>query len=85
MSAINETIKLLPPELRREVADFVEFLAQKHLRRKSKISHSKEKILKLAGAWKDMNESDFQSFINDIYERREKSFTRRLTFEKSIN
>jgi hypothetical protein len=77
MAAIYETIKMLPPEARQTVADFVEFIAQKYLRKQSKISHSKNEILSFAGAWKDMNENDFQNFINDVYERREKSFKRR--------
>jgi hypothetical protein len=77
MAAINETIKMLPPEARQTVADFVEFIAQKYLKKQSKINHSKNEILNFAGAWRDMNENDFQDFINDVYERREKSFKRR--------
>ena len=77
MAAINETIKMLPPEARQTVADFVEFIAQKYLKKQPKTNHSKNEILSFAGAWKDMNENDFQNFINDVYERREKSFKRR--------
>jgi hypothetical protein len=77
MTVINETLKLLPPEAIQEVADFAEFLAQKYFKKQTKINSAKKKILNLAGAWKDMNDNDFQTFINDVYERREKSFTRR--------
>jgi hypothetical protein len=74
MTAINETLKMLPPDARQEVVDFVEFIAQKYLKNKSKSNNSKEVILKLAGAWKDMNEKDYQDLINEVYERRQKLF-----------
>ena len=78
MTTINETLKMLPPEAKQEVVDFAEFIAQKYIKNRCKVYHPKERILKLAGAWKDMHESDFQDFIADIYERREKSFKTRL-------
>jgi len=74
MAAINETIKMLPPDARQEVVDFVEFIAQKYLKNKSKNNNSKEVILNFAGAWKDMNEKDYQDLINEVYERRQKLF-----------
>ena len=74
MTAINETLKMLPPKARQEVVDFVEFIAQKYLKNKSKSNNSKEVILNLAGAWKDMNEKDYQYLINEVYERRQKLF-----------
>ncbi|NIM12450.1 MAG: DUF2281 domain-containing protein [Candidatus Aminicenantes bacterium] len=77
MAAINETFELLPPEAKQEVIDFAEFLAQKYLKKQPGNNHSKEEILNFAGTWKDMNESDFQSLIREIYERRKKSFTKR--------
>jgi hypothetical protein len=77
MTAINETFKLLPPEAKQEVVDFVEFIARKYLKKKPKVTHPKKEILSFAGSWKDLDENDFQSLISDIYERREKSFTRR--------
>jgi hypothetical protein len=43
MIAINETLKSLPPEAKQEVVDFVEFIAQKYLKKQSKINHSKKK------------------------------------------
>ena len=36
-----------------------------------------KEILRFSGSWKDMDESDFESLICDIFERREKSFIRR--------
>jgi hypothetical protein len=77
MTTLNETMKLLTPELRQEVFDFAKYLVRKHSKRKSKIGNSKERIMKLAGAWKDMDEKDFQHFLDDIYGRREKSFSGR--------
>jgi hypothetical protein len=77
MGTINETLKSLPPEAKQVVAEFVEFLAQKYLKKKPKIVSSKEKILNFAGVWKDMDENDFQDFLSDVYGRREKSFKRR--------
>jgi len=76
MIAINETLRLLPPEAKQEVFDFVEFLAQKYLKKQSTSDRAK-RILSFAGSWKDMNENDFQGLENEIYERREKSFSRR--------
>lgn len=76
MIALNETLKLLPPEAKQEVFDFVEFLALKYLKKQSTSDRSK-KILSFAGSWKDMSENDFQSLTEEIYERREKMFSRR--------
>lgn len=77
MAAINETLKMLPPEARREVTDFIEFLAQKYLKKKDKTNNSRNRILSFAGAWKDMDEKDFQGFISDVYKRRKISFKER--------
>jgi hypothetical protein len=77
MGTINETLKSLPPEAKQVVAEFVEFLAQKYLKKQPKIVSSKEKILKFAGVWKDMDESDFQGFFSDVYERRKNTFKKR--------
>ena len=77
MAAINETFKMLPPEARREVTDFIEFLVQKYLKKKDKTNNSGKRILRFAGAWKDMDDKDFQDFIGDVYKRREKSFKKR--------
>jgi hypothetical protein len=77
MITIDETLKMLPPEAKQEVVDFAEFVAKKYIKSKRKVYHPKERILQLAGAWKDMHENDFQDFISGIYERREKSFKRR--------
>ena len=77
MATINETLRMLPPEAKREVADFAEFLAQKYLKKRVNTTSPKERILSFAGAWKDMNEEDFQNFIDEVYERRERSFARR--------
>jgi cell division GTPase FtsZ len=74
MAAINETIKMLPPDARQEVVDFVEFMAQKYLKNPSKSNNSKGVILNFAGAWKDMTEKDYQDLINEVYERRQKLF-----------
>lgn len=77
MTTINETLRMLPPEARRQVVDFVEFIAQKYLKKKVRDNRSREKILKFAGAWKDMREEDYKGFIDDIYDRRKRSFSRR--------
>ncbi|MCU0285693.1 MAG: DUF2281 domain-containing protein [Acidobacteria bacterium] len=57
MMAINETLKLLPPEAKQEVFDFVEFIALKYLKKKS-IDNRSKKILSFAGSWKDMDENE---------------------------
>lgn len=77
MTAINETLKWLPPEAKQEVVDFVEFIARKYHKKKSRTNRPKNEVLSFAGSWQDMDESDFESLISDIYERRERSFTRR--------
>ena len=81
MTALNETFKtieLLPPEVRQEVLDYVEFLAQKYLGKQCPATVStKSKILDFAGAWKDMPEDDFDSLVNDVYERRKGAFKNR--------
>lgn len=74
MATINETLRMLPPEARREVTDFVEFIAQKYLKKPSRARSSRDKILKFAGAWKDMNENDYQSFIHESSDRRHQGF-----------
>lgn len=82
MIAINETLRLLPPEAKQEVMDFVEFISQKYLKkkaksRKSRVGYHEKEVMNFAGSWKDMGESDFQGLISDIYERRKHSFSRR--------
>ncbi len=73
---INETLKMLPPEAKKEVADFVEFIAQKYLKKKSKTNQAKRKLLNFAGTWKDMDEEDYQNFISEVYERRQRAFAK---------
>lgn len=77
MLTINETLKMLPPEAKKEVADFVEFIAQKYLKRKAKSNPAKRKLLKFAGTWKDMDEEDYNNFISEVYERRQRAFAQR--------
>ena len=66
MTAITDTMKQLPPEALLQLQDFAEFLAGKY-----------KKILSFAGAWKDMDETDFNSLMDDVYKRRENSFSSR--------
>lgn len=73
MIAIDETLNGLPPQARQQVLDFVEFLAGKYLNKQTMPSPPGKKILDYAGAWEDMEESEYQGFINDIYQRRENS------------
>jgi hypothetical protein len=77
MATIIDTFKMLPPEAQREVSDFIEFIANKYLRKKNAEKCRKEEILKFSGSWKDMDEEDFQDFLNDVQERRESFFSRR--------
>lgn len=77
MIAINETLKVLPPEAKQEVFDFVEFIAQKYLNKQSKTEARRKDILSFSGSWKGMKEKDYQSFLSDVYKRREKSSRRR--------
>jgi len=77
MNTINETFDMLPPEARKEVVDFIEFIAQKYQKKHIKQTTQKERILNFAGVWKDMDEDDFQNLVNEVYERRERAFTRR--------
>ena len=45
---------------------------------KTKSSLTKrERILALAGSWKDWDDEDFNNFIKEIYDRRSKSFGRK--------
>jgi len=68
---------MLPPEAQREVSDFIEFIAGKYLKKKAGEVCAKEKILKFSGSWKDMDEEDFQDFLNVVHERRRNFFSRR--------
>lgn len=77
MNTINETFDMLPPEARKEVVDFIEFIAQKYQKKRIKRTTQKERILNFAGVWKDMDEDDFQNLVNEVYERRQRAFTRR--------
>jgi hypothetical protein len=76
MTTINETFDMLPPEARKEVVDFIEFIARKYLKKRTKRTTSKERILNFAGVWKDMDEGDYQNFVNEVYQRRERAFMR---------
>lgn len=49
MDVLGERIRELPPELRREVEDFVEFLHEKRLKR-----HRRRPEFRWAGALKDL-------------------------------
>lgn len=40
-----------------------------------------EKIIQLAGSWKDMSEDDFNEFLSDITRRRKKAFSSRRNRE----
>ncbi len=51
MKSLEEMVKELPPDLRQEVQDFVEFLQEKKARRKQK-----KLRLSWAGALKDLRE-----------------------------
>ncbi len=72
MTVITETLKLLPPHAKKELADFAEFLAQKYLKSKIK-NNKKQKVVDFAGCWENMNEGDYTSMLNEIYDRREKA------------
>ena len=75
---MDQTLRVLPIQARQEAMDFVEFLAQKYVQKQSQVPVSlAQKILSYAGAWKDMDEADYQSLMTEITERREKSSTRR--------
>ena len=43
------------------------------------------KILKLAGSWKDMPEEDFNEFLEDVVTRRKNAFSLRKNRETSTN
>ena len=82
MTTIDETLNMLPPQARQEVVDFVEFISQKYLKKKTKTKksrtmQSKKEVLNFAGSWEDMDERDFQSLVGDICERRRDSFSGR--------
>lgn len=49
MDILGERIRELPPELRREVEDFIEFLLEKRLKR-----HRRRPEFRWAGALKDL-------------------------------
>ncbi|MFZ5516804.1 MAG: hypothetical protein ACOY90_09215 [Candidatus Zhuqueibacterota bacterium] len=46
---------------------------------------SPEKILQLAGSWKDMTEDDFEDFLNDVKTRRKNAFMSRSNRETSVD
>jgi len=74
---LNETLKALPPQARQELIDFAEFLAHKYTTVPANVNPNKKKILSFAGSWKEMSDKDFKGFIDEVYERREQSITRR--------
>lgn len=75
---MDETLRVLPSQARQEAMDFVEFLAQKYMQKQSQPPVSTaQKILSFAGAWKDMDEAEYQSLMNDITQRRTNKSTRR--------
>ncbi len=78
MIAIEETFNVLPPEAKREVMNLLERLAQKYLKKKaSPPPPDPKEILTFAGSWKDMEETEFQALIDNVYERRKQTSTRR--------
>jgi len=44
-----------------------------------------QKILQLAGSWKDMSEDDFKDFLNDVTTRRKNAFISRRNRETSVD
>ncbi|NOZ61080.1 MAG: hypothetical protein GXO74_05320 [Calditrichaeota bacterium] len=76
-----DEIAKIPDE---KVPDILQFLHYSRLGLGAKAS-SPQKILQLAGSWKDMSDGDFKDFLNDVTTRRKKAFMSRRNRETSVD
>jgi hypothetical protein len=74
---LYQKVNQLPFELQHEVSDFVEFLLRKyHI---PQHGDRRKKILSFAGAFNEMNEDDYNDFLDDMKQTRENTFNRNIT------
>ena len=76
-----DEIAKIPDEKVPEIFDFLYYF---RLGLGIKLSNP-QKILKLAGSWKDMSEDDFDDFLNDVTTRRKNAFISRRNREASVD
>ena len=78
---IFDEIAKIPDEKVHEIFDLLH-----HFRLGLKVKTSNpQKILQLAGSWKDMSEDDFEDFVNDVTTRRKNAFIFRRSRETSVD
>ena len=76
-----DEIAKIPDEKLPEIFDFLHYF---RLGLGVEVS-TPQKILKLAGSWKDMSEDDFDEFLNDVTTRRKNAFSSRRNREASVD
>lgn len=76
-----DEIAKIPDEKVHEIFDFLHYF---RLGLGIKASNP-QKILQLAGSWKDMSEDDFEDFLNDVTTRRKNAFISRRNRETSVD
>jgi len=76
-----DEISKIPDEKVPEIFDFLHYF---RLGLGMKLSNP-QRILKLAGSWKDMSEDDFDDFLNDVTNRRKNAFILRRNREASVD
>lgn len=69
---INE-ISLLPDDKLGEVYNFIHYFRLGT----DKTRKSDTNLLSFSGSWKDMDDEEFDDYLSDISERRNKAFSRR--------
>jgi hypothetical protein len=78
---ILDEIAKIPDEKVPEIFDFIHYfrmgLGQK--------TTNPQKILQLAGSWKDLTDDEYNEFIENIMNRRKGAFNSRRNREKSID
>lgn len=74
---VMEEIKLIPENKLPEIYSVIHFF-----RLGLEITAKKPKnIMRFAGSWQDMNEKDFNEFSDEISQRRNQAFSRRINRE----
>jgi hypothetical protein len=78
---VMDEIKLIPESKLQEIYSVIHFFRlglEKGIR-------VPKNIMRFAGSWTDMTEQEFDEFTEDIYQRRNKAFSRRTNRETFVD
>ena len=77
-----ERIQRLPDEKLHELSEIIQFF---RINTEHPEPCSKDNVMRFAGCWDDMSDSEFNIWLNEISERRSTSFSRRIQRETLIS